>query len=258
MKQICIIPTVIATIILMLFFQSCGDLPFKIANKTLEHLEKYDSTDFITRTVDLTDFTSIECGGYAIIDYRQGDTYNIEVSSTVEYLDSYTFEVKKKELRIESTKNRFKRPLIIRLTAPVLDDLNIKGACILKAKSINLDKDFKVRVSGAASIDIENLYCKDVEIDITGASKFKGTIHAKRDVEIDHSGASNIEANIYCEELEVDCSGASKCNLTVFCNSLDIDCSGTGNIYVEGKTKKQRINSSGPAQIDLSNLTTTK
>ena len=258
MKQICIIPTVIATIIFMLLFQSCNALPSKVADKALELMAKYDSTDFVTRTVDLADFTAIKCGGYAIIEYQQGENYNIEISSTAEYLDSYTFEVKKKELRIESNKNKFKRPLIIRLTAPRLDELDIKGACIFKAGSVNLNKDYNVRVSGAATIDIENLYCEDVEIDISGASKLKGTIHAKKDVEIENSGASNIDADIYCEKLEIDCSGASMCDLTVFCNDLDIDCSGTGKIYVEGKTQKQRISSSGPAKIDLSNLTTTK
>lgn len=85
----------------------------------------------------------------------------------------------------------------------------------------------EVSLSGASSFNSSYpVIGKNVKIDLSGASRFKGDITGS-DTEMKLSGASNIKGIVAAGDLKLDLSGASVADLTGLTVNLDLALSGS-------------------------------
>ena len=87
----------------------------------------------------------------------------------------------------------------------------------------------EVDLSGASDFYGSLQGVTKVELDLSGSSDFNGAIQGE-EVNIDIAGASDIEGSIDADNIEVEASGSSTVKVTGSClNYLDIDLAGSSD-----------------------------
>ncbi len=93
----------------------------------------------------------------------------------------------------------------------------------------------KIEGSGAVKIVVEGATpsFRNYDIDLNGASTFRGTLDITDELELDISGASKVELSGSASRCEAELSGASSLNNTSFsCNDLNAEVSGASDIRI--------------------------
>jgi phage shock protein PspC (stress-responsive transcriptional regulator) len=125
----------------------------------------------------------------------------------------------------------FSNSVVIDIELPELVELDLSGASKSTVSGFE-SEEFSLNLSGASKSDID-MNVDDITIDISGASKLTLVGQAKN-VVAEASGASKIYAfGFSSKNIELDLSGASKAEVNVS-DSLNIDASGASIIYVYG------------------------
>ena len=123
------------------------------------------------------------------------------------------------------------------ITMPELFDLELSGASHGTVTGFNSVENLDIEVSGASSLDMEQIVAGDVTLNISGASHVTGDINTD-DVEFDVSGASTVQLQGIAADIELELSGASNAELDDFIvNNASVDFSGAsrGTVYVNGR-----------------------
>ncbi len=182
--------------------------------------------DILTFTEE--NFDEILVGDAFEVEIEQADSYEIKILGMERDLEHVDVELD--ENRLEIDLDRYIRqnhsPIKVEIKTPTLEGVILRGASQSVIKGFETD-EFDVRMSGTASAEIDITTEKllitqtgsssliitgsghEIDIELTGTSKFDGFDYTADNAEVIAKGASN--ASIYAtDNLEVEAGGASK------------------------------------------------
>jgi hypothetical protein len=109
------------------------------------------------------------------------------------------------------------------------------------------ENSLNIIVSGASTLELEDIQAGNVAFDVTGASKVNGTLVAA-DVNLDVSGASTLQLEGAAEGMDINCSGASSLRFAEF-EAVDAD-------IVLSSASRATLNLTGTLNLDVSGAST--
>ena len=116
---------------------------------------------------------------------------------------------------------------------------------------LEMDDMVKLDISGAASVTFEGEFrSRDLDIDLSGASKGSVTGNFTEEVELDLSGASKFSYTGNSNSLSTEISGASKFTFAGDFRETDIRCSGASSAQMEGSSDSAEYECSGASRIE--------
>ena len=176
---------------------------------------------------NVSGFKAVDVGGVFKVEITAQKDFSVEVDADDNLLQYVKTDVRGGTLHIETEKKLSpKSPIIVRVSAPDLDHLDISGVADvtvsnIRNESVSLDssgaskvsingetKKFTADVSGATKIDAENLATVDATVDASGASTV--TVNTTGSLKGNASGASKIFYVGSPASVKKDTSGASK------------------------------------------------
>lgn len=197
--------------------------------------------------------TGIDASGAFKITVRQGENTGATLTIPARYREQLVFTLSEGELkigfegRIDGKKNdRF----IAEIECSSLEEIDLSGACQLQGEGDFSASNLSVDLSGAteASLKGKCLVEGKMDIDLSGASKFRGNFEAAN-VEADLSGASRLFLEGKAGQGAVELSGASNAQMggMVFRN-LGVATSEASSVQVNA-TERLCISGSGASKI---------
>lgn len=169
--------------------------------------QKKDKT-IITQTVDAAGFSSICMEVVGSIRFTPSETYSVVIEGPAFYVKKLSVEVSKGKLIINTHSkngnngNKIKN-VVIRISAPTLDKVEIDGVGSFVCEKKLTAKDFKASMSGVGRITIKDLVCKSARLEM--------------------DGVGNIDAVVDCKgKLVADCCGVGKITVSGTAGSVSI------------------------------------
>lgn len=176
----------------------------------------------VTEEKDFADFTYVDVEGTFEVEIIQSDSFSTSVSADESFFDYIAVSKEGNTLRIYlNPRHTFTdftlqaRTLKAKITMPALYGLHLSGASKATVTGFKSSKDFNLNVSGASSVNIDDMEVGDAEFEISGASKVTGSMNAS-DVRFEVSGASEVELEGSANNIILTASGASKVKLADF------------------------------------------
>lgn len=211
-----------------------------------------------TEEMDFSNFTKVEVGGAFEVEIVQSDRFSVIITA-----DDNLFEYIQVSKNGSTLKVRV-RPAVVfhsathraKITMPELINLELSGATHGTVTGFESVEDMDIEVSGASSLDMDEIMASNVTFDISGASQVTGEVDVD-DVEFDVSGASTVRLQGMGDDMELDLSGASNAELDDFpVNDAYVDLSGASRatISVDGRLDG---NLSGASKLIYEGNTTT-
>ena len=174
------------------------------------------SNNYITRNDVTGEFHSIQCNVPGDVIYTPGDCA-ITFKGPDNVLDHIkvdnnngTLVVKTDGITIRKLKN-----LTVRISSPVLEDLDFNGAIDFSAPQGITALDFNLTVNGAGDVEIGGLQADKAVVTVNGAG----------DVTIDDAD---------CETLILDVNGAGDANVSGKATQASLSINGAGDIDASG------------------------
>jgi hypothetical protein len=133
---------------------------------------------------------------------------------------------------------------------PILNGLDLTGACKGTVSGFSSADDFTIDLQGASSLDIVNMSAGDLKLKLVGASKVTGQITVG-DADFNIAGASRIELEGSASNMVIDAVGASHVELASFpVSNADVKLKGASHstVKLEGKLD---ANLSGASKLYL-------
>ena len=143
------------------------------------------ATKFATRTYELTNFIEIVVNNSVKVIYTQGEPYSVKLTGRADWLDLMKVSTTADVLNVVATRtkkfNNVKKKdlpdgqhiFILHLTAPCLQNVDLRGASSFEAKSMTPDR-FGALLDGASTMLIDEIDTPKFSIRLKGASTFKG------------------------------------------------------------------------------------
>lgn len=181
---------------------------------------KGSSEDKVSETRSVSAFHSIEVESMASVYFTQSNTYSLRVEGEKKWVNQTKCTVKDGVLLItwaekgkKTTKNV--NGLSIYVSAPDLQEVTIEGVGSFNCKSrLNL-KDVKFDVQGVGSLNVADLYARNVKITLKGVGNGE---------------------------------------LTVDCDRLDASVEGVGSLTLSGKARSAHISKDGIGSVSTRRL----
>lgn len=225
--------------------------------------------NLVTREFDFSNFTNIEVGYAFEVDVTQGDTCGVTITlneNMFEYLD-ISQSGKTLIIRMKSSYTYQRTTRQASITLPALRSLELSGASRGEVAGFETTDDMRFDVSGASNLAIVDLKAGNTNIDVSGASRFTGSIEIMEG-DFDVSGASTIELEGKGTNVRMEISGASTARLEHFPveiadthvsgasnasievnGRLDIDVSGASRLYYNGGAVLGSVQVSGASTL---------
>jgi len=173
----------------------------------------------VTEERDFTNFTKVDVSGTFNVEITQSDTFSIVVTADTSFFDYVEVAKSGDTLKITlNPRHTFTdftlraRTLEAKITMPALHGLRLSGASKGTIIGFKSSHDFTLDVSGASSLNANDIQVGNAELEISGASKVNGKIEAGN-IDLKISGASQIELEGAASNVLLNASGASKVNL---------------------------------------------
>jgi len=198
--------------------------------------------DVITEEKYFTDFDRVEVEGAYEVTVTQSDSFSIIISADADLFDYIAVSKRGDTLRIYLDPRHIftdftlqAETLRAEITMPALYGLELSGACKGTITGFQSSETFHLEVSGASSLDMNNVQSGDADFEVSGASAVTGNVTAD-DMEFDVSGTSKIELAGLANDITFVISGASNVNLSAFpFDDADIQLSGASQATVNLK-----------------------
>jgi hypothetical protein len=189
------------------------------------------------KTIVVPNFDSLELAGKVDVELVVGAKQSVEVETDASNMDKVEISVKDKVLVIGNKRSSdwsfsFKdQRTIVRITAPVISDIGVSGACTIKASGFTGGSlDFEG--SGAIEATLNGLV-DTLSIDISGAAEIKAFELKAQAVKLDISGSAQIE--VYAvKTIQSDVSGAASVLYKGTPAVVKSDISGMGTMKPRG------------------------
>ncbi len=181
-----------------------------------------------TKSFNVSEFTKIDASSAFEIDVQVGESQSVKIETDENLMKYVEVSVKNNTLFLE-----------------LENSTNLDGD--MKAV-ISVESLKSIDLSGACKINVDDIDSDDFTVDVSGACKgvFSGNV---KNLNLELSGASKLNTvELKAENLNIDLSGASK--LDVHCeNSLIIDASGASKVTVYGDPKTTKTDFSGASSV---------
>jgi hypothetical protein len=206
-KALVFVVTLLVTASLLAVFTGCRGVTQAIIG----------SGDLITQEMDSTDFTKLEISHVFQAKVTRADSFFISITvddNLLEYVvvrksgNTLRIYLKGGYVYIGTTK-------MVEITMPKLDKLSLSGASQGEVSGFRSSDRLEFEVSGASSLNIDDLKAGDTDFEISGGSHVSGDIEISEGV-FNISGASSIDLEGYAGDVSVEASGASRVNLANF------------------------------------------
>jgi hypothetical protein len=191
-----------------------------------------------SRTFDLKDFTEVDVSGPFEVAIDQGEKFDVTVTSDDNLQEFIVVEKTARKLAIHIQSGQTLRPkaaMKAKVTMPVVEAVDLEGACIGSLNGFKKLKSLKVVVQGASKVggDVQS---ETLTLEANGASEIKlaGKVH---DCAASAQGASRLQlGDLTAEDLTVNLNGAS--NAVVHAEeTLDFDLNGASHLDYKGDAK---------------------
>ncbi len=207
---------------------SFGRVSDKFFNFSFNFKDVKGSGQTASEVRDLKGFKSIDVGGVFHVEITAQKEFSVEVEADNNLLQYIKTEVRGGKLNIEIDKKvSTKNPMLIRITAPDIDDLEVSGAANVTVNDLK-NAGISVDSSGASKIKITGETAK-LTIDVSGATKIDAENLTSENATVDASGASQVSVNV-TGQLKADASGASKIAYSGSPANVEKKSSGAGNV----------------------------
>jgi len=228
------------------------------------------SENLETREMDFSGFTRVDAGYAFEVEVDQSDSYSVSITADdnlFEYID-VSQEGQTLKIGLTSTITIRHRALKADVTMPELYGLGLSGAARGTVAGFSSSEDLEFDLSGASSLDVDDMSAADIEFDLSGASQVSGDITASGDADFNLGGASKAELAGSANNMRVVASGASRLGLDDFAvqnadvslsgasratvnldGRLDADLSGASKLWYIGEPTMGDIHSSGGSTL---------
>ena len=200
-------------------------------------------------------FTGIDASGVFDITVSKGNTESLTVEADDAVMPYVRSEVKNGVLRLYIDNNSNKLRSINNIKAYVvmkdLDNITLSGACKLTTNDLFSPDKFKSDCSGASVLTL-NVNTGQLSVVMGGASKIVMNANVTGDVDLNISGASKFKGELKSSDVTLDCSGVSSIELTGSAKNLKLDASGISKVDAEDFTvKTANVESSGTSNVTV-------
>ena len=212
-----------------------------------------------TKTYDFGDIRSLNIGYNYQVHVTEGNSDEVKVvydSKFEGYMQiSYSSETHRLSISMKDDLPKNLRvgnqPRInVYLEMDDMVKLDISGAASVTFEGEFRSRDLDIDLSGASKISQLNVKGKSLSIDCSGASKGSVTGNFTEEVELDLSGASKFSYTGNSNSLSTEISGASKFTFAGDFRETDIRCSGASSAQMEGSSESAEYECSGASRIE--------
>lgn len=203
-------------------------------------IRRAESSERTVDTRDVGEFGSVDFEGFGDLTIVQGSAYEVELSGPADLVEKTSTEVHGSTLEIKRDARwevwilgSGNRHVDVTITVPdELEELSVAGA-----GTVNIDgyegKSFRFELSGAGSLEGEDVKLEDLVVDMSGAGQadLSGVVDEQ---EVTISGAGEYKAeDLESEITRIDMSGAGAATVWAT-KTLDIKASGAGDVKYWG------------------------
>jgi len=233
MKTKNLIPVLnLLVLISFLFFNSCDDA---ISG----------SGKIVSETREVGSFNAIEVSGAFTVYIYQGDEEEVMIEADDNLMQYVQTRVRGGRLYLDTRSMGFRRATFkAHITVTDFEEVKASGAIKLLGQTpLEVDR-LKVKASGASDIDLE-VFGDRLEVKISGAGKGHLTGEVDQ-MTVKISGASKFSAaTMWCRILDINISGAGSANVNVE-EKLIAKISGAGNVrYLGDPDVQSKVSGAG-------------
>lgn len=216
--------------------------------------------DYVTKELDLKDFTALNLSHIVTVNYTQAKKYSVRLTCRAKDVDKVKAEVDYGTLYLSVKEgknivgnNDDNLKIVFDICAPTIERVECSGASKFNAGAMSVSR-MDLQGQGAAKVNIEQLKCKPCKIDCGGAAKLeiRRLSCGRCDVEGSDAGKILIE-NVDCDTYDTKLSGAASffVDALIKADKLNLDCSGAAKADMKFKGGDAEIDGSGAAKIKL-------
>ncbi|APV43409.1 DUF2807 domain-containing protein [Dehalogenimonas formicexedens] len=222
-----------------------------------------------TRNQDFSGFTKIEISSTFKVEVVRDSGYSVSVTTNENIFGYLDFSQEGDTLKIKLKDGSYTvASLKARITAPEIASLQVSGASSASLSGFTSNANLKLVASGASSIELDSIKCGDLDANVSGASKIKGSMETGNATFL-VSGASNVSLSGQGRDLKVTCSGASRGSLKEFASTnakvsfsgasngdvstsgrLDVTLSGASSLKYYGNATLGDVNVTGASSLN--------
>lgn len=185
-----------------------------------------------TVTFEFTDFCKIRAESAVSVDIVRSDAFR--VAATEDDMGHLKVEKTGDTLKISRRAlgllTFFRDRPHVTVASPALDEIVFAGASKGKADGFQSERALLVKLSGASLLEMHNMACGGIRLDISGASNLVGDGITAGDAELLVSGASRVELSGSGTKARIELSSASQARLSrLVLNDANINISGASN-----------------------------
>jgi len=182
----------------------------------------------VSKNFEVSNFSAVDASHAYEIELSVGNETSVKIETDENLMKYVEVSVKNNTLYIGTENNiNIRGKMKAYITTPNLNGISLSGACKINADGIN-SENFAIEFSGACSGSVSGK-SKNVNVDLSGATKLN---------------ASELKSS----NVKVDVSGASKCEIFSD-NSLSVDASGASSVKVYGNPQDLKTDLSGASKI---------
>lgn len=214
----------------------------------IENIEGYSPKGDVKKTFDVENFDELDLGNAFEINVKQGSDFRLEAIGEQRDIDDLVITNTNGELKIRySNALRLRRyRMQINIEMPTVKDVDFSGASQAKITGFDL-RNLEIDLSGASKAEIDSKV-QNFEIDLSGASELE-LFSDSESLDAEISGASILNAfNTKTTDATLDISGASRARVNVT-NRLKVKASGASSVRYRGTPQVDK-NLSGGSTVE--------
>lgn len=193
----------------------------------------------ITQARTVTNFSGVSSGFSGKVNFIIDPVYKVEVLAQANIQDAIRTNIVNGILNIDIRNNvklRSHEPIIVNVSAPSLDFVNVSGSGDIVATGHNVVGRLDLGISGSGSIKIDEAVVADkIDARVSGSGNIIVSSGSAKNESFEISGSGSMTlSGVTAEKAEVHISGSGnvKVNLS---QSLDAHISGSGDIWYLGQ-----------------------
>jgi hypothetical protein len=202
----------------------------------------------VTETRDFTNFTSVDVQNTFQVEIVQAASFGVTITVHKDLLDYVSISQEGETLKIMLNPHHpftdftvGRKILKAKIAMPAISGLSLSGASKGSISGFKSSENFRVGVSGASSLNIDDIEVGNAEFDISGASEVTGSLKAS-DANFVVSGASQIDLKGSANNFTLTESGASVLKLLEFTvNMADVKVDGASEATIDVKEKLDAV-----------------
>lgn len=189
------------------------------------------SGTLLTQQFNYSDFTKVELDYAFEAEIVRSDTYLVEVTLDDNLFDYLDIRQNGDTLKItmESGNIYTRSEQLVVIHMPDLERLELSGASLADVSGFSSTHDLDIEISGASTLNVDDMSSGEVSLEISGASKIRGDF-TMTDATFELSGASSIRLDGSAGDIDLEISGASWADLSGFLiTDARVDISGASS-----------------------------